>query len=111
MVLAAQLFSARAFLRNRISIRRAAAAPKLSLGLVVLGLLTLCDGSSAQARKMKYAALSEAPVSTCAVHCDVSHGGLSCPGFFTAQYRYPCTSHKMQQTACGWQLKRTFMCW
>ena len=49
-------------------------------------------------------------VSACSAQCLISRGRFSCPLFLVTSEQYPCSDYKMEQTACGWQLKRVFMC-
>jgi hypothetical protein len=49
-------------------------------------------------------------VSACSAQCLISSRRLLCPVFLVTPEHYPCSDYKMEQTACGWQLKRVFMC-
>jgi len=65
--------------------------------------------SIVQAYEANYSALASS-AAACSAQCAVSRGTIWCPHFLTTTEHYPCADYKMQLTACGWQLKRVFIC-
>ena len=65
--------------------------------------------SMVQAHGAKYSSLVSS-AEACSAQCTASRGTIWCPHFLTTTRHYPCADYKMQLTACGWELKRVFMC-
>jgi hypothetical protein len=70
-------------------------------------LYVVCFASIGESRAPSF---KTASASACLPKCMISHGQILCPNFLVTTEHYPCVDYKMEQTACGWQLKRVFMC-
>lgn len=78
--------------------------------LTTTALSFLCVVSFASIGESHTPSFKIASASACLLKCTTSRSQILCPNFLVTTEQYPCVDYKMEQTACGWQLKRVFMC-
>jgi hypothetical protein len=78
--------------------------------LTTIALSSLCVVSFASIGESRTRSVKTSSASACLLKCMISRGQILCPDFLVTTEHYPCVDYKMEQTACGWQLKRVLMC-